>query len=172
MGRAHRGCKGRWKKGTVYRRQAGNKGHRRAFCEQERPPELQVHGRCSKGHMFVFSGDHPASSLQLSHLWPGLERALLPVGMQARVITSAHQSSSSCKTVAGAHCPSRDPVFSSGDSFGLRGIPKPAPSQALPPQFVFQRSFQGGETRKGDPSGHNTNAWRSSQGLGSSSDRK
>lgn len=76
------------------------------------------------------------------------------------------------KPAAGAFCPSRDPVFSSGDSFGIRGIPKPAPSQALPPQFVFQRSFQGGETRKGDPSGHNTNAWRSSQGLGSRGDRK
>lgn len=76
------------------------------------------------------------------------------------------------KPAAGALCPSGDPVFSSGDSSGLRGILKPAPSQALPPRFVFQRSFRGGETGNGDPSGHNINAWRSSQGLGSRGDRK
>lgn len=111
MDRAHRGCKGRWNKGTVYRRQGGHKWHRRVFREQERPPELQVHSRCSKGHMFVFSRDHSASSLQLSHLWPGLERALLPVGMQAGVTTSAHQSSSSCKTSSWCPLPLWGPCF-------------------------------------------------------------
>lgn len=49
-------------------------------------------------------------------------------------------------------------------ALGSGASPNSAPCQALPPQFVLQGSFQGGDTRNGDPSEHRTNTWRSSQG--------
>lgn len=62
-----------------------------------------------------------------------------PCGNVRRGHPHAHQSSSSCKTSSwcplGTLCSPQVTVLGSGPS------PNSAPSQALPPQFVFQRNF-------------------------------
>lgn len=65
------------------------------------------------------------------------------------------------------HCPSSDPAFPSPQR-GAGASSRPAPSQALPPQFLASEELSK-EIRAGSSSKHNTNIWRSKTRLGKQS---